>query len=175
MEDNSEYLKYIFNEDIYIIDEPAVTAPAEVSDFGEQKKSSEVEEIHEPNPVKFLGSNNKGILILVNDTESEFLNQHDLDFLMRIIESGLKFSKMDIGVVNCVKYPYWQIFDEIHHSYLIVFGVHRTTNLEGQSKYQVLENDGIKVLIADDLKDLEGDKEKKAKLWKALQLMFDLN
>lgn len=174
MDDNAAYLKYIFNDDIYIIDEPE---QGETTEEAQEISTAQPgpEEINEPHPVKFLGSNNKGILILVNETESEFLNQHDLDFLMRIIESGLKYSKLDIAVVNCVRHPYWQIFDEVHHSYLIAFGNHKTKLLDGQSKYNIHENDGIRILIADSLQELESDKEKKTMLWKALQRMFDLN
>ncbi len=178
MESNSEILKYIYQEDLYIIDEPEpLQKTIEIEPVQEVTDEEQViEQINESKPVKYLGSNTKGILILVNDTESEFLNPHDLDFLMKIVESGLKFSKMDVAIVNCVKYPYWQIFDEVHHAYIIAFGSHQTDVLQGQQKYQVFnQEEGTKILLADDLNIVEGDKEKKVQLWKALQRMFDLN
>jgi hypothetical protein len=177
MEREQEFLKYIYHDDLYIIDEPAV-APAETQDLQKEVDTSskqEEEMVNEPSPVKYLGSNNKGILILVNDPDSEFLNEKDLGFLMRIVESGLKYSKTDIAIVNCVKFPYWQIFDEIHHTFLIAFGNHQADCLQGKSKYQLLDNEGIKVLIADDLHLMGDDKEKKGQLWKALQRMFEIN
>ena len=178
MENNSELLKYIYQEDLYIIDEPEPTHNAIEAGSNLEIPDDEqvIEQINEPKPVKYLGSNNKGILILVNDTESEFLNPHDLDFLMKIVESGLKFSKMDIAIVNCVKYPYWQIFDEVHHACIVAFGSHQTDMIQGLPKYQVFnQEEGTKILLADDLNTVEGDKEKKMQLWKALQRMFDLN
>lgn len=178
MEKQEAYLKYIYHEDLYIINEPpvALEEPQELQEEVEDLSSGQERElVNEPSPVKFLGSNNKGILILVNDADSEFLNERDLGFLMRIVESGLKYSKTDIAIVNCVKFPYWQIFDEIHHTFLIAFGNHQTEVLQGKSKYQVSDNDGIKVLLADDLGSMEDDKEKKGQLWKALQSMFDIN
>jgi len=178
MEKQEAYLKYIYHEDLYIINEPpvALEEPQELQEEVEDLSSGQERElVNEPSPVKFLGSNNKGILILVNDADSEFLNERDLGFLMRIVESGLKYSKTDIAIVNCVKFPYWQIFDEIHHTFLIAFGNHQTEVLQGKSKYQVSDNDGIKVLMADDLGSMEDDKEKKGQLWKALQSMFDIN
>lgn len=178
MEKQEEFLKYIYHEDLYIIDEPPL-ALAETQELKEEVAdlSSEREDelVNEPSPVKFLGSNNKGILILVNDPDSEFLNERDLGFLMRIVESGLKYSKTDIAIVNCVKFPYWQIFDEIHHAFLIAFGNHQTEFLQGKPKYLVSDNDGIKVLLADDLGSMADDKQKKGQLWAALQSMFNLN
>jgi len=174
MEEYSPFLKYIYQEDIYLINEPEVLQENHAAEESVEQ-TNVLEEVHEPQPVKYLGSNNKGILILVNDAESEFLNRKDLDFLMRIIESGLKLSKTDIGVVNCLKNSYSQIFDELHHSYIIAFGIHQTEKLNGKARYEVIEEDGLKILLADELKDLEGDRERKTVLWKALQRMFDLN
>jgi hypothetical protein len=174
MEEFSPFLKYIYQEDIYLIDEPAVLHDNDAAQESAEPVNMQ-EEVHEPQPVKYLGSNNKGILILVNDTESEFLNSKDLDFLMRIIESGLKLSKTDIGVVNCLKNPYSQIFDELHHSHIIAFGNHQTEKLNGKTRSEVVEEDGIKILLADELKDLEDDRDRKTVLWKALQRMFELN
>jgi hypothetical protein len=177
MEQKEQFLQYIYHEDLYIIDEPPATPAFPIDKQEEDIATLKVAEelVNEPSPVKYLGSNNKGILILVHDPDSEFLNEKDLGFLMRIIESGLKYSKTDIAIVNCVRFPYWQIFDEIHHSFLIAFGNHQTDALQGKSKYQVLDNDGIKVLVADALGLMAEDKEKKGQLWKALQRMFDLN
>jgi hypothetical protein len=177
MEKQEEFLRYIYNEDLYIIDKPSMIlakaqAPRQV---GADANTEQQELVNEPSSVKYLGSNNKGILILVNDPESEFLNETDLGFLMRIVESGLKYSKTDIAIVNCAKYPYWQIFDEIHHTFLIALGSHQADVLQGKSKYQVSDNEGIRVLIADELATMADDREKKGKLWSSLQNMFNLN
>jgi hypothetical protein len=177
MDSNKEYLKYIFHEDLFIIDEPEPSKLKSGINLDNESVEPDqvVEEIHEPPMVKYLGSNNKGILILVNDIENEFINRHDLDFLMKIIESGLKYSKSDIGVVNCTKFPYSQIFDEVHHSYIIAFGAHKAEMFNGQPRYQLIDQDGIKLIVADDLSVIENDREKKMQLWKVLQRMFDLN
>ena len=177
MDNTKDYLKYIYQEDLFLINEPqGLTKEIEGNTDSESHSEEEfVEQINETPVVKFLGSNNKGILILVNDSENEFLNQHDLGFLMKIIESGLKYSKSDIALVNCLKYPYHQIFDEVHHSSIIAFGSHKTELLDGQAKYQIIDHDGIRIITADDLSVIETDRDKKMQLWKALQRMFDLN
>lgn len=174
--DNNEYLKYIYQEDLFMINEPQELNEgiAENADSEQPMQEEFVEKVNETPVVKFLGSNNKGILILVSDTENDFLNQHKLGFLMKIIESGLKYSKSDIALVNCLRFPYHQIFDEVHHTSIIAFGPHKTELLDGQPKYQVVDHDGIKIIVADDLGEIENDREKKMQLWKALQRMFEL-
>jgi hypothetical protein len=164
-----EYLKYIFHEDLYIIEQPT-EATHEAGD-GNKPASG----VQEPPPLKFLGSNDKKILILVNDHSSEFLNSNDLDFLMRIIEGGLKYSRSDIAVVNCVKFAYEQIFDEVNYEYIIAFGDHASEYVGEGKKYEAFKNRGKKVLLAENLREIEGDKGKKTSLWKALQIMFDIN
>lgn len=170
-------LKFIFQDDLFVLDEKASVAnDVKADNLSESTVSSNSDtELHDPAPVDYLGSNNKGILILVQDTESEFLNAQELNFLMKIIESGLKYAREDIAIVNCVRFPYGQIFDELHHSFLIGFGEHKEARFTDLVKYDVAEREGVRMLLADDLKTIAGDRDIKIKLWKALQRMFDIN
>jgi hypothetical protein len=170
-----EYLKYLYTEDLYIMQKDA-GIPVQVSPVVEEDthETSLPDKANGPVIVKYIGSNKKGILILVHDKENEFLNRKDMDFLMRIIEGGLKISKTDIAVVNCNRFTYEQIFDEINHQYVIAFGNHSASFTGNNPKYQIYPNQGKIVLLADELKDIEPSRDKKTVLWKALQLMFDI-
>ena len=177
MEENKEFLKYIYHEDLYIVDEPAESTSSQP--VVEEEKDTDESEIkslvvEETKPITFFGANEKGILILVDDPTNVFLNQKDLDFLMKIIESGLRFSENDIALVNIAKYPAEQVLDEISYNFLLSFG---SSILKGENDsplYQVKENNGKKVLFADDLTEIAGDQAKKKLLWKAMKTMFDL-
>src|SRR5210317_1264090 len=125
MEHNLELLKHIYQEDLYIIHEPKV-APVEEPEVQEVQENSPPEEsakVEEQMPVKFLGRNEKGILILVKDQDNELLNQTDLDFLMKVVESGLRYSKNDFALVNAAHFPVSQILDEVPYNYILSFGV----------------------------------------------------
>ena len=118
MEENLELLKYIYHEDLYIIDEPSESIPIEPiieKESNAEPIESQPTLVQETKPVTYFGNNEKGILILVNDPSSDFINQTDLEFLMKIIESGLRYSKNDFALVNVANYPTDQILDEISY------------------------------------------------------------
>lgn len=176
IENTDTYLKYIYTDDLYILKKDESYAALSSSEtLAEADQTAPADGVSEPSMVKYLGSNNKGILILVHDPENEFLNHKDHDFLLRIIEGGLKFSKTDIAVVNCNQFRYKQIFDDVDHQYLIAFGNHTDSFAGTNPKYQVYKHQGKKVLLADSLNEIEPSKDKKTLLWKALRLMFDIN
>ena len=125
MEENLELLKYIYHEDLYIIDEPSESIPIQPVIEGKNNADTIINQptlVQETKPVTYFGSNEKGILILVNDPSNDFINQTDLEFLMKIIESGLRFSENDIALVNIAKYPAEQVLDEISYNFLLSFG-----------------------------------------------------
>lgn len=175
MEENKELLKYIYNEDLYLVDEPTKAADVPVVD--EEEKRSDVKEnepplVQEAIPVTFLGNNEKKILILVNDPTSNYLNQKELTFLMNIVGLGLKMTKADFALVNCHKYPIKHILDQIEYNHLISFDENEIS--AQKSKYQVIEDNGKKMLIAEKLSTIEADVEKKKLLWPALKSMFNI-
>lgn len=182
MEESKAFLKYIYHEDLYIIDEPR--PPVESSDeakemISDQKVEKAIVEpanvVEEPNPVYFWGNNEKGILLLVNDVSDDLLNQNDLDLLMKIVESGLNYSKNDFALVNTAKFPADQILDEISYSYLISFGVDLSDIFKVTTHYTIHQSDGKLVLFSEDLSVINRDDLKKRKLWSALKSMFNIS
>ena len=176
MEENLELLKYIYHEDLYIIDEPSESIPIEPI-IEKESNADTIESqptlVQESKPVTYFGNNEKGILILVNDPSSDFINQTDLEFLMKIIESGLRYSKNDFALVNVANYPTDQVLDEISYSYLLSFG--DNAYFKGDlSLYKIHEKDGKNELFADSLREISRDQAKKMQLWKTLKTMFNI-
>lgn len=175
MKENKDFLKYIYHEDVYLIDEPVISEDAGKTAPNAEKEPEVVKVdlpiVQEVKPVTFLGNNEKGILILVHDLNTEFLNQKELEFLMAIVNGGLKLTKVDIAIVNLANFPIIQVLDEIQYNYLISFDENEKSN----SKYQVMDKEGKKILYAENLTAIEADKEKKRSLWNALISMFNIN
>jgi len=175
MEENIELLKYIYQEDIYIIEDPSSMKETQALENDKTETlQTEMPQPHveETNPVTFFGSNEKGILILTNDPENEFLNQSDLDFLMKIVESGLRFSKHDFALVNTARHSAQQALDEIPYSYLLSFDIGNSH--DNDQLYLVKEENGKKILLAESLKEIAADTSKKTALWKNLKIMFNI-
>lgn len=180
MEENNELLKFIYHEDLYIIDEPSEPENQKKENIVIEKKTVAIEHkidipvVEEPQAVSYFGKNEKGILIMVNDPGNDLLNQSDLDLLMKIVESGLRYSKNDFALINSSKYPMDQILDEIEHEYLIAFGIDDPALPNKSDLYKIQEKDGKKTLFSEALSVLSKDQTKKMQLWKALKTMFNI-
>ncbi len=173
MQESEALLKYIYHEDLYLIEEPEIAVEDQhTTDQEVEQEATPI--VKEAKPVTFFGENEKGILIMVNDPDSEYLNAHDLKFLMRIIESGLRYSKSDIALVNTSKHASEQVIDEIGFSYLISFGCEVSIIKPGTPPYQPLDQDGKKVLFTHDLRAIDSDQEKKKLLWNCLKTIFNI-
>ncbi len=170
----SEHLKYIFTEDLFLISEPeAAPGPYERTRNTEEGIKTDPD-VSEPETVRWWGANEKGILFITYDPGSEFLDSTDHEFLMKIIESGLRLSKQDIAITNCARFPYQQIRDEVAHEFLVFFGNQHGMTPSIYPQYEVIEEGSVKMLFAEPLKDIGGDRKKKLRLWNALKTMFNI-
>lgn len=177
MEGHSEFLKFIFHEDLFVINEPSKQeskGPEYSDDLDSDIEEVPTSTVEESSQIPFFGQNEKGILILVRDDYNDLLNQSDLDFLMKIIESGLRYSKNDFALVNIAKHTVDQIFDEIPYEYLISFGIDESHFNKEINFYQIQVKDNKKELFGEALSIISNDTSKKMKLWKALKSMFNI-
>ena len=172
-----EFLKYIYSEDIYMLDEPEATDV--IVEREEPVESIQVEKtptiVEEPKPISYLGRNEKEILFLVNDPSSELLNQADLDLFMKIVEDGLKFTRNDIALANTAKQSLEQVLGELSHQFIISMGVDISKFYPEQEAYLVHDSGTEKVLISESLQALGNDVSKKVRFWKALKSMFNIS
>ncbi|NJN26379.1 MAG: hypothetical protein HC819_10575 [Cyclobacteriaceae bacterium] len=177
MEENYTFYPYIFNDELYIIDEAPDTAPSARPEPVEtdQKPGDHPTIVEEPKAISYFGQNAKGLLILVNDPANTHLSQPELDFLMKIVEAGIGYSKHDIALVNLAHWPISQTLADIGHSHLLGFGIDHSL-LPGVDKYyEVIENHGTKYLLADQLSEVEKDIARKKLFWVALKSMFQIS
>lgn len=169
MNANPAYLEYIYNEGLYLLDEPIQEVPAESVDATEVSINK-----LEQSPIKYLGANEKGAVFIVSDPSHEFINSKDHGFLMKIVESGLRMSKFDIAIINIANQPFERILDEIPCQYIVGFDIPELVSTTTDFNYVVQEMGGKKILSVDALTVIEANVDKKRMLWNALQVMFDI-
>jgi len=172
MEENYELLKYLFHEDLFIIDETAKSQNNTESLI--QTETDNLSIVQDPEPINFFGKNEKGILILIHESESNLPKQPDLDFLMKVVESGLKYSKNDFALVNTSKYLVNHVLSEIPYDYLIAFGEPKLYDNRDRQLYELYYEEAKKKLYAERLSVIASNESKKRKLWNALKTMFNL-
>ncbi|MDN5199733.1 hypothetical protein QQ008_00125 [Fulvivirgaceae bacterium BMA10] len=180
---DKNYLHNILTEDIYILQEP------EANSSTTNKKLSPTEEViaetkvsdnnqNEATPkLNIKGENKKGILVLVNHQTEAFLEKEDEVLLSKILQS-VKLSFEDIALVNAHALDdQLGLLKEISYKKIVSFGVEDLNFAITQSSVKHYDlvplNDG-KLLLADSLKVISSDVEKKKKLWGGLKELFDV-
>lgn len=128
--------------------------------------------------VKFLGSNQKRITILVNVTEAPFLTDKSFNFLAGIL-SACKLTVADVAIVNLQQLSdksYQQIQQTTAPTALLLFGVsQQEIALPLQFPHFQLQRYGsVTYLAAPTLEEVEADKAVKTKLWGSLKSLFQL-
>lgn len=129
----------------------------------------------------YLGNYEKKIIVLVNDAANIYVDDESLNFLTGIL-NACKLNLAHIALINFDKNALYfnHLKKAMLPSFLLLFGVDA---LQIQlpftmPDYQVQDYNNCKILIAPQLAELNkpNDKAKaeKAKLWKSLKKMFDL-
>ena len=197
--ENNEFLKYFINEDLYQVESIEAQATkdslktesqkeGEVADPSEKSqiipKEVEVPEISTPDTVQvveepvekiepaiisYKGRNEKGILILVEDSTDEFLNENDLSYLLKII-GAVKLSLADIALVNVHKS---KNYSELDYSTAIVFTSNHSFTSPNSNKYSTQQVGDVRLLLTDPLDQIVNSVELRTSLWNALKGMFN--
>jgi len=127
---------------------------------------------------KWLGSNEKNILIVVNNPDAVYLPDNDLNFLTGVL-SACKLSLADVAVINRYNYPdagYKELTANFNSRIIVLFG----TEPAGFGLplnfpcYQVQEFNGKKYLHCPVLNEIEKDRVEKSKLWVCLKTLFNI-
>lgn len=127
---------------------------------------------------KFLGSNIKNILIVVNYQETAFLPDYHLTFLTKII-SACKISLADVAIINFHSYKE-KTSEEITTHYkskeVLFFGVSpKEFGLPiSFPNYQVQSFNKSTFLSSPTLGDLIDNVEEKMKLWESMKQIFSI-
>ncbi|MFT7032224.1 MAG: hypothetical protein ACJA2S_000723 [Cyclobacteriaceae bacterium] len=196
--ENTEFLKYFINEDLYQIDanevvvakdvprsknetEVGVEDPTEKSQISPQQEVvSEISvpetvqvveeplEKIEPAIISYKGGNEKGILILVEDSTDEFLNANDLAYLLKIL-GAVKLSLADIALVNVHRS---KNYEELDYEQVLIFTSNHSFQLPNPTKYTLNQLEGIQILLADPLNQIAASVELRKALWGSLKAIY---
>lgn len=129
-------------------------------------------------PLKFLGSNQKHVTVLVSEAESRFLNDQSFNFLTGILKA-CKLDMSDIALINIAQsgnLQYLTINDTTNPHTVLLFGL--SSGEIGLPmhfpEFQVQPFNGVTYLSAPSLDAVENDKTLKAGLWTCLKSIFQL-
>lgn len=129
----------------------------------------------------FLGNNEKKITILVNENDSVFLQDDNLQFLTKIL-GACKLNLSDVAIINIRTHPmlFAQISNDLHSTVCLMFNV-TTEHIQLPftiPHYQVQLYNNCQFLMAPSLhvyySSSEEAKLAKTKLWVSLKKIFNL-
>ena len=171
METKKNYLHLLLNEDIYVIQEPDIHSVEALKE--NMKRDSSETDIPK---ITFKGGNKKGVIMLVDHADVQYLHQSQEELINNILKS-INFSLEDIGLVNLHHYK-----DNIHLddllalncNYFIAFGIPASRISEDRNliSHEVFTQKNIKILLTYSLDELNNDRNKKISLWNNLKKMF---
>ena len=128
--------------------------------------------------IKFLGNNNKNILVLVAKNNVAFIEDEELNFLSSIL-SACKLSLADVAIVNIKTLSdanYQFLIDQLKSKTLLMFDV-ASDEIDLPFNYpyfQVQHFDHCAYLSAPELKSIQADKTLKTQLWNCLKKLFGI-
>lgn len=130
------------------------------------------------NNSKFLGSNLKSVVLLVNQPAATILLDEELDFLTSIL-SACGYTLADVAIVNCANKKN-ELFDELKSSLSIKSMIFFNVSMSSVGlplnipHYQVQAYDNLKLLAAPDLITIKNNKTEKNGLWLSLKKLFEI-
>lgn len=171
----SNYLKYLITEDVYVITESSVDSPLQEN----VKTHNESNVVNEPAPASYTqkipvkGNNASAILILNFDENAEFVSDQSLTFLKNIL-AAVKLDINQVALVNLAKVDLAldAIIEDLKPKTIIGFGVNHIEQLKPLTIYKISTHQNCQTLLAEGLKLIESDKSKKKALWEGLQELF---
>lgn len=193
--DNAEALRLFFNDDVYLagdissMEKPfteTVKPISEVQKATTEQLSSEVKEtavslpeVEEPAVAyqpsfdfKYLGKNEKSILILVNDAQNPVSTPQGTELLRKLVLS-INLKNADFALVNYSAYTTAK-FEHLHSFFacklVISFGVSAPAlGLGQQLLHQLNVLNEVKMIFTHNLHDLDTDLNAKKSLWGTLK------
>jgi hypothetical protein len=194
---NAEALRLFFTEDIFLVKDksegalvkPVIAAPEILPNESASLPKTETPIYKEPvsvlptveEPVvaakakldfKFLGKNQKNILILVNDSNNEVSTEQGRELLRKLV-NAIALTAKDFALVNYANYQtatYADFNDFFACKLVLAFGVSpQQLAVAGQSLHQLQQIGETKLVFTSNLHDLDSDPTSKKVLWGSLQ------
>lgn len=159
-----------------------------ISSFANDEKAQIVKNIdseksiaahtNEEYSIKYLGKNNRNILIVVDEKDHKFLGDDELSFLMNIL-SACNVTMADAALVNSYgndNIVYEKLIKTFTPSFILFIGTEpQALGFPVQiPMYQVQAYNKQQYLCTPSLQKLSADKEEKKQLWVALKKIFSI-
>ena len=163
---DARFLSFFLREPVYVVPEPD-PPPAEVASVPE---------------ISRRGTGQREILILVSESDHEFLSPPDQVFLEKILQA-VSLSPDDVTLINTRSLTEYvqqgfsmdELLSTVSYQTCLVFGTtpdhwSLSSFFEPYAVREGLDNHAL--LLADPLSVIAHSTDKKAKLWKCLQQLF---
>jgi hypothetical protein len=151
------------------------TAPEAIATPADEKME---EAIAKPAKPKYLGKNNRNILILVDNPDMGFLEETDLGFLTNML-TACKLSLQDVAIVNIAgidDFSYKKTIADLSSTIVMLLGP--TPSALGLPLdfpyFQVQPFSGLTFLSTPVLAEIKNDQLQKSKLWVCLRRIFNV-
>ncbi|MFL0683000.1 MAG: hypothetical protein ACK4SF_17250 [Algoriphagus aquaeductus] len=195
--DSLENLKAFLEEELYLIPEDlrkleeelqGAESPNQIpmlspentslsSDPEAKEDTVDLEELKEeikPDPIPVSGNFSKGILILHEESE---LGPEVLDMLVKMI-NACGHSMNEVGMISSENLENRSLeeFQALNAHVVLKFGrIKHPINAIPANPYEIYSEEETEYLFADALSVIAEDKPLKIKLWKSLQILFNLS
>jgi hypothetical protein len=179
---NGDALRLFFTDDVYLVNEPIITwglppepsAEPPVAQKVEPEISSVPPETKAKREFRFLGSNKRNILILVNDPDNEVSDEAGRDLLRKVLKS-INLVSADFALLNYAKYSgvnFAELSEFFNSSLIFSFGVEPLhLGLINHPSNTIVFEGEVRLIFSHELKKLNADILVKKALWSILQTL----
>jgi hypothetical protein len=189
---NSNALRLLMTEDLYILPENEQLIPAKAEQAPEisSQKINEIkvpeipaqqakeilpQKAVEPEKIRefsYLGENNKYFLILFNEPNQKDISSTQKETLLKIMSAkGLELR--DLAVLNLNQYPgvnYTDLKEFFSFNKIVLFGIDpQQISLSSQSSNQVVKLESVKILCTYGIDEMINDTTKKREFWNVMK------
>lgn len=177
MSEDYSFLTNLITEDIYYIPPKRHQSPEEKTVMAvTEDRDMEAVDKNDIKNIKYAGQNLKGILVLVNERNQQFLSRQNEDFLKKVL-LAINIDLDDIALVNLAGMDEAQMeaIKTFPHRLRFCF-MEKIPDILMETELKLYENsmhDGNKILWCDPLGPISNNKELKIKLWQQLKLIFN--
>lgn len=195
---NAEALRLFFTEDVYLVKDSSQSASVEPLMVVAKKEAPVtapvLPKVEEPTPkeeiivvqptlqsesvaepafdFKYLGKNQKQILILVNDSANEVSTEQGRELLRKLVKA-IELTANDFALVNYANYggaKFKHLKAFFNCSLVLSFGVGaKQLDLPEQALHQLSLLENTQFVFTNNLHDLDSDQQSKKVLWGSLQ------
>ncbi|MCX2478904.1 hypothetical protein OQY15_07360 [Pedobacter sp. MC2016-15] len=164
---SAEALRLFFTDDIYLVRTEDVAAPLVTA-----VPAAPAPEIAPATVFKYLGKNQKNVLILVNDSENDVSSESGRELLRNLVKA-MQLTANDFALLNYFNYSHVK-FEELSTFFsstlVLAFGVSPAQlGLIDQPQHSIGTQGEIKLVFTGRLDLLSADQEGKKKLWSSLK------